>query len=49
MKLYQVSYNKTRMSKHSADSIYHAIELCKIEHSMTDTTNYSGKWSAKLI
>ncbi len=48
MKLYQVSYNNLNISKHLADSTYHAIELCKTKHNM-NTDKFIGIWKAKLI
>ena len=46
MKTYQVTFNKQRISKHIADSKYHAIELCKTAQNMH---NFQGKWSAKQL
>lgn len=49
MKLYQVSFNNINISKHLADSTYHAIELCKTKSNMIDPLIWAGEWKAKEI
>lgn len=45
MKIYQVTFNNQRISKHLAHSEFHAIELCKTANQMF---SFKGTWSAVL-